>query len=219
MKGYKTNFNLLTDENILVETSNIYDNKSFPFRKYAKLLVIAINIGLFIVAFFFFFFAFSPSTYTFLFLTMGTLFSIIGLMLIPLIIQAGYFSFFRKKRTIFYITNQRIVELINKGRLARKNHFKEIKYNDLDYLIKNMKILSFHKKVIFQFPLYDLDDYAYKSEPKEQEKIEIRLEGTSGEKVWEEIKAFLFPMIPLIPHPKLKFIILNKNLVVPEENL
>ena len=217
MKGYITNFNLLKDENILVESSHIYDHESFPFRKFYKYLAIMINFGLFIAAFFLFFFAFRLSDFTVLLLVMGVLFSIMGLMLIPLNIRTG--SFFRKKRTIFYVTNQRIVELIKKGRLSRKNHFKEINYNDLDYLIKNMKTLSFHKKVIFQVPFYSIYDYAYKSDPKDQERIVLHLEGASGEKVWEEIKVYLFPMIPLIPHPRLKFIILNKNLVASEGNL
>jgi hypothetical protein len=78
--------------------------------------------------------------------------------------------------------------------------------------------LSFHKKIIFQVPFYALGDQVYKSEPKEQEKIVIHLEGTPGKDVWEEIKAFLFPMIPLIPHPLLKFIIVNKNFVAPKDN-
>ena len=82
-----------------------------------------------------------------------------------------------------------------------------------------MKTLSFHKKVIFQVPFYSIYDYAYKSDPKDQERIVLHLEGASGEKVWEEIKVYLFPMIPLIPHPRLKFIILNKNLVASEGNL
>ena len=136
-------------------------------------------------------------------------------MLTPLFFRVGYFAFFRKKRTVFYVTNLRIVELIRKGSLNRKSHFKEIKYKDLDFLIKNINMLSFHKKVIFQVPFYALDDEMYKPEPKEQEKIAIHLEGTPGEIVWEKIEAFLFPMIPLIPHPRLKFIILNKNLVSP----
>jgi hypothetical protein len=219
MKGYKTDFNLFEEENVLVETSHIYDHKSFPFRIFSKILVILINIGFFVGAFFLFTLAFHLSILTFAFLIIGSLLLFLGILLIPLLLRAGYFSFFRKKRTIYYVTNQRIVELIRKGFFNRKNHFKEIKYNDLDYLIKNIKTLSFHKKVIFKIPYYALDDEVYKSEPKEQEKIEIHLEGTKGEKKWDEIKAFLFPMIPLIPHPRLKFIILNKNLVVPKDNL
>jgi hypothetical protein len=219
MKGYKNNFNLLEEENVLVETPHVYDHKGFPFRILGKILVIVINFGLFVGAFFLFTLAFHPSILTFAFLIMGSLLLIIGVLLIPLLLRAGYFSFFRKKRTIFYVTNQRIVELIRKGLFNRKNHFKEIKYNELDYLIKNVKTLSFHKKVIFQVPYYALEDEVYKAEPKEQEKIEIHLEGTKGKKKWDEIKAFLFPMIPLIPHPRLKFIILNKNLVVPKDNL
>lgn len=219
MKGYKTNFNLLEDENVLVETSHIYDRRSYFFTIFTKLLAIAIIIGLFVGAFFLFFFAFSPTFFMFVFLVMGSLLLLIGVMLTPLFLRAGYFSFLRKKRIIFYITNQRIVELIKKGHLVRKNHFKEIKYNNLDYLVKNMKTLSFHKKVIFKVPFYALDDEEYKSEPKEQEKIIINLEGPTGESVWEEIRAYLFPMIPLVPHPKLKFIILNKNLLAPDINL
>ena len=139
-------------------------------------------------------------------------------MLIPLILRTAYFSFLRKKRTIFYITNQRVIELIKKGHLNRKDHFKEIKYAKLDYLIKNMRTLTFYRKLIFRSPFYTLEDDVYKSEPKEQEKIVIHLEGSLGEKVWEEMKAFLFPMIPLIPHPRLKFIIVNKNLVAPKKD-
>jgi hypothetical protein len=218
MKGYNTNFNLLEDENILVESSHIYDRKSFPFRKFTKFLAITIYIGMFIIAFFLFFVAFRFSEFTLLLLVIGGLFFIMGLMLIPLIIQTGYFSSSHSKRTIFYVTNQRIVELIKKGHLNRKIHFKEIRYKDLDYLIKNMKTLSFHKKIIFQVPFYALNDEVYKSEPQEQEKIVIHLEGTLGKNVWEEIKAYLFPMIPLIPHPRLKFIIVNKNFVTPKDN-
>ena len=192
MKGYNTNFNLLKDENILVESSHIYDHKSFPFRNFYTYLAITINIGLFIAGFFVFFFAFSFPYFTLLLVVIGALCFIMGLMLIPLTIRTA--SFFRKKRTIFYVTSQRIVELIKKGHMNRKNHYKEIKYKDLDYLIKNMKTLSFHKKIIFQVPFYALGDEVYKSEPKEQEKIVIHLEGTPGKSVWEEIKAFLIPM-------------------------
>ena len=51
MRGYKTNFKLLEEENVLVETSHIYVHKSFPFMIFAKFFAIAIAIGLFIGAF------------------------------------------------------------------------------------------------------------------------------------------------------------------------
>ena len=218
MKGYKTNFNLLKDENVLVETAHIYDHRNSPFRIFSKLLVMAIIFGLLIGAFLLFAVASAFPNDILIPFILGGISLFIGVIALALSLKTGYFSFFRKRRTIFYITNQRIVELVKKGSLNRTDHFKEIKYNHLDYLIKNRKTLSFHKRIIFQFPFYALDDDVYKAEPVDQEKIVIHLGGARGRRVWEDIKAYLFPMIPLIAHPKLKFIIVNKNLAASNDN-
>jgi len=131
----------------------------------------------------------------------------------PLSVSITYDYVYRRRRIFYYITNLRIVKFIRKGQFQIKDKYMELKYSDL-ICIRLSALLHFDLTFYTILPhqsSYISENVTRFPLSKDHKLIEIALDTKQGTKLWGDIQASLVPIIPLVPHPHLKSVLINKK--------
>ena len=211
--GYEHEFQLAQKEKILVETQDVYATTSEMM--FVTYFILGIGIGAPIAA----------AILLNLFLSGESLLLFISLLLFafsifftPLSFLITYDYVFQRKRVFFYLTNLRVVKFIRKGQLQLKDKYKDLKYSELACIRPTAAIhydFTFFAVKPDKTCFITITDIQFPVLSKYHEKIVISLKKKEAVKFWQDIIDFLIPSIPLIPHPHIDRLLLNKKFVSP----